>query len=91
MGEPNVWGLLDFLNASWEMSSEHWLNTSHLRMLTWRPSGGPNPTKDLGPTRAPSSMYKAWKLRPAQSSLVEIADARMFKTKENNNGPRGSP
>ena len=82
-----------------KMSSELWLNTSHLCTLTWRPSGGPNSwskakafiTEDLVLAREPSSMYQAWKLRPVQSSLVEIAATRMFKTKENNNGPRGSP
>ena len=95
----SMFRLLDFLMPARNMSSELWLNTSHLHMLTWRPSGGSNSwskaktfiTEDLGPARAPSSMYQAWKLRPAQSSLVEITDTRMFKTKENNNGSRGHP
>ena len=34
--------LLDFLMSDGKQSSELWLNTSHLGILTWRPSGGPN-------------------------------------------------
>ena len=43
MGEPKIsmFGLLDFLMPAGKMSSELCLNTSHLQMLTWRPSGGP--------------------------------------------------
>ena len=83
------------ISNGWTQDFNVWLNTSHLWMLTWRPRGGPNSwSQDIPhrrPARAPSSKYQAWKLRPAQSSLVEIADTRMFKTKENYNGPRGSP
>ena len=40
MGEPSIsmLGLLDFLMPAGKMSNELWLNTSHLHMLTWRPS-----------------------------------------------------
>ena len=43
MGEPNIsmFGLLDFSMPAGKISSEFWLNTSHLLMLTWRPNGGP--------------------------------------------------
>ena len=45
-------------------------------------------TEGFEPARIPSSNNQAWKLRPAQMSLV---DTRMLKTKEKNTRPRDHP
>ena len=63
------------------------------RDIKWTLRGGPNScntakaffVKDLGHAKA-----LIIHVRPAQSSLMEMADTRMFMTKENNNGLRGS-
>ena len=79
-------GLNDFLMPVGKMSRKLWLSTSHLGMLTQRSSGGPNSSSTAKTDFTPLSEYQAWRLRPAQSSLVDNADTRMLWTKEKNKG-----
>ena len=74
-------------------------NSSHLVKLIWIPRAGPNSsnrctarsTAGRLPARTPSSRYQACSSKLKQSSSASIVDTSLWRAKENNRGPRGSP